>query len=143
MILGDLGAEIIKVEHPLRGDDVRSWGPPFSEFEDGYKESCYFFSVNRNKRSICVDLKQSRGRDILLELAKTSDVLLENFLPGKLEKLGLGYDDVLSRVCPRLIHCSITGFGPDGPYATRAGFDVIAASLGKTLSSWKYVILSS
>jgi succinate--hydroxymethylglutarate CoA-transferase len=124
MILGDLGAEVLKVEQPLVGDEARKWGPPFFK---GTQESTYFASVNRNKKSICIDLK--KGKDIIYELVQKSDVLIENYVPGKLSKMGLGYDRLKS-VAPRLIYCSLTGYGSEGPYATRPGYDVIAASLG-------------
>ncbi|XP_017885459.1 succinate--hydroxymethylglutarate CoA-transferase [Ceratina calcarata] len=124
MILGDLGAEILKVEKPGTGDEARTWGPPFIE---GIQDATYFLSINRNKKSICIDLKQ--GKDIIYELAKKSDVLIENYVPGKLKKLGLGYEDV-SKVAPHLVYCSMTGYGYDGPYSSRPGYDVIAASIG-------------
>ncbi|XP_053974952.1 succinate--hydroxymethylglutarate CoA-transferase isoform X1 [Hylaeus volcanicus] len=124
MILGDLGAEILKIERPGSGDEARKWGPPFIE---GTQESTYFLSVNRNKKSICIDLK--RGKDIIYELAKKSDVLVENYVPGKLKQLALGYEDI-SKVAPHLIYCSLTGYGYEGPYANRPGYDVIAASVG-------------
>lgn len=124
MILGDLGAEIIKIEKPGTGDECRNWGPPFFE---GTKETPYFNCVNRNKKSICIDLKQ--GKNLIYELAKKSDVLVENYIPGKLSKMGLGYNQ-LKEVAPHLIYCSITGYGSEGPYANRPGYDVIAASLG-------------
>ena len=119
MALGDLGADIIKIEHPQRGDDTRAWGPPFVG-----GESAYYLSVNRNKRSVGVDFKQPKGLEIVRRLAAESDVLIENFLPGKLEEAGLGYE-VLSKLNPRLIYCSITGFGSDGTAAQRPGYDVI------------------
>ncbi|XP_010784104.1 succinate--hydroxymethylglutarate CoA-transferase-like [Notothenia coriiceps] len=103
MILGDLGAEVIKVERPGAGDDTRSWGPPFVG-----SESAYFLSVNRNKKSICVDMKNPRGASVIKELAAVCDVLMENFLPGKLSSLGLGFDQLI-RVSPRLVYCSISG----------------------------------
>ncbi|TDG97601.1 hypothetical protein EPR50_G00227900 [Perca flavescens] len=103
MILGDLGAEVIKVERPGAGDDTRAWGPPFVG-----AESAYFLSVNRNKKSICVDLKHPRGAGVIQELAGVCDVLVENYLPGKLHQMGLGYDQLI-RVNPRLIYCSISG----------------------------------
>lgn len=123
-ILGDMGAEVIKVEQPGAGDDSRTWGPPFKE-----GESVYFFCINRNKKSITVDMKDSRGKAIIRELAKRSDVLLENFKPGTLEKLGLSWD-VLRRDNPRLIFCSISGFGRTGPSAERGGYDVIVQAVG-------------
>ncbi|XP_043275213.1 succinate--hydroxymethylglutarate CoA-transferase [Venturia canescens] len=127
MILGDLGAEILKIERPGTGDESRHWGPPFFE---GTQESTYFASVNRNKKSICIDLK--RGRDIIYELAKKSDVLVENYVPGKLSKMGLGWEE-MKRVAPQLVYCSLTGYGTSGPYSQRPGYDVIAASIGGLL----------
>jgi len=122
MILGDLGADVIKIEHPTRGDDTRQWGPPFVGTSN---ESAYFLCVNRNKRSVGVDFKRPEGRRILQALAKESDVLIENFLPGTLDRAGLGYEE-LKAINPRLIYCSISGFGSDGgPAATRPGYDVI------------------
>lgn len=130
MILGDLGAQILKIEHPEGGDDTRSWGPPFVESEDKLsRESCYFLSINRNKKSVCINLKKEEGRQLVRNLASQSDVFVENYLPGKLDSWGLGFSD-LSKIAPQLIYCSISGFGGDGPYQNRAGYDVIAASLG-------------
>ncbi|KAH3843885.1 succinate--hydroxymethylglutarate CoA-transferase-like [Dreissena polymorpha] len=122
MLLGDLGAEVIKIEKPGVGDDTRSWGPPFCG-----TESAYFLSVNRNKKSICVDLKRPEGQDIIKELAKKSDVLIENFVPGKLTDMGLGFEQ-MSRIAPHLVYCSITGYGHGGPDASRPGYDVIVAA---------------
>ncbi|XP_076621181.1 succinyl-CoA:glutarate CoA-transferase isoform X2 [Colletes latitarsis] len=127
MILGDLGAEVLKIERPGGGDESRKWGPPFVE---GTQESVYFLSVNRNKKSICIDLK--KGKDIIYELAKKSDVLVENYVPGKLGQMSLGYEDI-SKVAPHLIYCSLTGYGYEGPYRNRPGYDVIAASVGGLL----------
>ncbi|XP_012262574.2 succinate--hydroxymethylglutarate CoA-transferase [Athalia rosae] len=127
MVLGDLGAEILKIERPVIGDESRRWGPPFFK---GTKEGTYFSCVNRNKKSICIDLK--RGKDILYELAKKSDVLVENYVPGKLGEMGLDYE-TLKRVAPRLIYCSITGYGYKGSYTSKPGYDVIASSLGGLL----------
>lgn len=124
MILGDLGAEVIKVEQPGHGDEARNWGPPFIANSN---QSVYFTSVNRNKKSVCIDLK--KGRNIIEKLCGKCDVLVENFVPTKLEKMGLGYHQ-LSEIAPHLIYCSITGYGYDGPYKKRPGYDVIAASLG-------------
>lgn len=121
MILGDLGADVIKIEHPTRGDDTRQWGPPFAGASN---ESAYFLCVNRNKRSVGVDFKKPEGRRVLQALARESDVLIENFVPGALDRAGLGYEE-LKAINPRLIYCSVTGFGSDGPYATRPGYDVI------------------
>ncbi|XP_029612039.1 succinate--hydroxymethylglutarate CoA-transferase isoform X2 [Salmo trutta] len=123
MILGDLGAEIFKVERPGAGDDTRSWGPPFVG-----DESVYFLSVNRNKKSIAVNLKDPRGAKIILELAGMCDVLVENYLPGKLAQMGLGYDDV-HKAAPRLVYCSISGYGQTGPLSQRPGYDSIASAV--------------
>ncbi|XP_070784038.1 succinate--hydroxymethylglutarate CoA-transferase isoform X2 [Enoplosus armatus] len=123
MILGDLGAEVIKVERPGAGDDTRAWGPPFVD-----TESAYFLSVNRNKKSISVDLKHPRGANIIQELAGVCDVLVENYLPGKLHQMGLGYEQ-LSRVNPQLIYCSISGYGQTGPQSQSPGYDSIASAV--------------
>jgi crotonobetainyl-CoA:carnitine CoA-transferase CaiB-like acyl-CoA transferase len=119
MQLGDLGADVAKIEQPGVGDEARSFGPPFSG-----GESAYFLSVNRNKRSCAVDLKSDAGKDLLLRLAGVADVVIENFRPGTLERLGLGFD-TLSRTNSGLIFCSVTGFGRSGPDALRPGYDLI------------------
>jgi crotonobetainyl-CoA:carnitine CoA-transferase CaiB-like acyl-CoA transferase len=118
MILGDMGAEVIKIEEPGKGDDTRRWPP----FVGG--EATYFMSVNRNKLSVTVNLKSPEGLDLLKRLASKSDVLLENFRTGTMERLGLGYR-ALSRLNPKLVYCSISGFGESGPEAHRAGYDLI------------------
>jgi crotonobetainyl-CoA:carnitine CoA-transferase CaiB-like acyl-CoA transferase len=118
MILGDMGAEVIKIEEPGKGDDTRRWPP----FVGG--EATYFMSVNRNKLSVTVNLKSPEGLDLLKRLATKSDVLLENFRTGTMERLGLGYR-ALSRLNPKLVYCSISGFGESGPEAHRAGYDLI------------------
>lgn len=124
MMLGDLGARVVKVEVPDRGDDTRGWGPPFVGEEDA-RESTYFLSANRNKESIALDLKADGDLATLLELVDRADVLVENFRPGVLDRLGLGVDTLLERN-PRLVVLSITGFGHDGPEGGRAGYDQIA-----------------
>ncbi len=124
MMLGDLGARVIKVEAPGAGDDTRGWGPPFVG-DDGSREATYFLSANRNKESITLDLKAADDRDLLLRLVDRADVLVENFRTGVLERLGLGIDDLVERN-PRLVVLSITGFGHDGPEGGRAGYDQIA-----------------
>jgi crotonobetainyl-CoA:carnitine CoA-transferase CaiB-like acyl-CoA transferase len=124
MMLGDLGARVIKVEAPGHGDDTRGWGPPFVG-EPGDRQSTYFLSTNRNKESIALDLKQEDDRDALLRLVDRADVLVENFRTGVLERLGLGVDSLMQRN-PRLVVLSITGFGHDGPEGGRAGYDQIA-----------------
>ena len=131
MMLGDLGADVIKVERPGRGDDSRGWGPPFvGEPYGPYPgESAYFIAANRNKRSATVNLKSAEGQEIVRRLASASDVLVENFRTGVLEKMGLGYDD-LRALNPRLVYCSISGYGRTGPYADRPGYDFIIQAEG-------------
>ena len=124
MMLGDLGARVIKVEAPGHGDDTRGWGPPFVGEADA-RESTYFLSANRNKESIALDLKNEGDRDVLLRLVDRADVLVENFRTGVLERLGLGIAELQERN-PRLVVLSITGFGHDGPEGGRAGYDQIA-----------------
>jgi len=124
MLLGDMGAEVLKVEEPKKGDDTRAWGPPFVN-----GESAYFFCINRNKKSITLDLKAPKGKEVLKALAATCDVLMENYKPGTMEKLGLGYD-ALKVVNPELVYCAVSGFGRTGPYGDRAGYDVIVQGVG-------------
>ncbi|KAG0221942.1 hypothetical protein BGX31_009462 [Mortierella sp. GBA43] len=124
-LLGDLGAEVIKVENPDGGDDTRAWGPPFAQNPDGSEtESAYFLSVNRNKKSITVNIRSEMGKKLIYELVQKADVFVENYVPGKLDQLGLGYKQ-LSAINPRLIYASITGYGQTGPYANRPGYDVM------------------
>ncbi len=125
MILGDLGADVIKVERPGVGDETRHWGPPFT----ACGESAYFICVNRNKRSITVDMKRPEGIEIIKSLAAKSDILLESFTPGSADSLGIGYE-ALREINPRIIYCSITGFGPDGPYRDRGGYDLAVSAFG-------------
>ena len=125
MMLGDLGARVIKVESPGSGDDTRGWGPPFVQPEQGERESTYFLSTNRNKESITLDLKDDADKATLTELLRRADVLLENFRPGTLARLGFG-TDVLAALNPRLVTLAISGFGHDGPEGGRAGYDQIA-----------------
>ncbi len=129
MVLGDFGAEIIKVEQPGRGDDTRQWGPPFNE----HGESAYFLAVNRNKKSITLDLKQEEGRTILQALVKRADVLIENFKVGTMDGLGIGYTH-LRELNPRLIYCAITGYGYTGPYRNRPGYDAVIQAQGGIMS---------
>ena len=131
MMLGDLGAEVIKVERPGRGDESRGWGPPFvGQSDDNLSgESAYFLSVNRNKRSITVNLKSSEGQEVIQRLVSLCDVLVENFRTGVLEKLGIGYEDI-KKLNPSLVYCSISGYGRTGPYAGRPGYDVIIQAEG-------------
>lgn len=126
--LADLGAEVIKVESPA-GDDTRSWGPPFVEGEGGEKlDAAYFHACNRGKRSVVLDFTTEEGQEAVRRLAAQSDVLLENFKVGGLAKYGLDYES-LKKINPRLIYCSVTGFGQDGPYAHRAGYDYIVQGM--------------
>ncbi|KZS87293.1 CAIB/BAIF family enzyme [Sistotremastrum niveocremeum HHB9708] len=132
MLLADLGADVIKIEEVARGDDTRSWSPPFANVVSDAPatsshlppESAYFLSVNRNKRSCTLNFKHPKGLEVLRRLIASSDVLVENFISGKLASMGLGYEDC-QKINPRLIYTSITGYGQTGPYATAAGYDVI------------------
>ncbi len=129
-VLADLGADVIKVERKGAGDDTRGWGPPFIEAAQGGKlDAAYFHAANRGKRSIEVDFESADGRRIVKKLAARSDVLIENFKVGGLKKFGLDYAS-LSKENPRLIYCSVTGFGQDGPYAPRAGYDLMVQGMG-------------
>jgi len=128
MVLGDMGARILKIEQPLKGDDTRAWGPPFVG-----GESAYFMSANRNKESITLDFKTPDGRAILDELVARADVLVENFRPGTLDRQGLGYCDLHSRH-PRLVYCSISGFGHTGPRRNEPGYDAVMQGEGGLMS---------
>ncbi len=134
-LLGDLGADVVKIERPGRGDDTRAWGPPFVRGEDGEDttESAYYLCANRNKRSVAVDLATAEGADLVRRLAARTDVLIENFRVGALGRYGLGYDD-LKEDLPGLVYCSITGFGQTGPNAHRAGYDLLAQGYGGIMS---------
>src|SRR3712207_3195894 len=122
-LLADLGADVVKVERPGAGDDTRSWGPPFIEARDGGQLSAaYFHACNRGKRSVAADFETPEGQAIVRKLARQADVLIENFKVGGLKKYGLDYDS-LRQENPRLVYCSISGFGQDGPYAARPGYD--------------------
>lgn len=127
-LLADLGAEVIKVESP-EGDDTRQWGPPFVDNPDGSHDAAYFHATNRGKRSIAVDFRTEDGRRIVRDLAADSDVLIENFKVGGLKRHGLDYASLRAEF-PRLIYCSISGFGQDGPYAHRPGYDFIIQGMG-------------
>ncbi|HMB81139.1 MAG TPA: CoA transferase [Vicinamibacterales bacterium] len=128
MLLADMGARVIKVEQPGKGDDTRAWGPPFLE-----GESAYFLSINRNKESVTLDFKHPEGRALLEQLIAKADVLVENFRPGTLTKLGLDYD-TLSKKYPRLIYCSISGFGHTGPRWKQPGYDAVMQAEGGLMS---------
>ena len=131
LMLGDLGADVIKVEQPGRGDESRGWGPPFvgEPYGPFPGESAYFIAANRNKRSITVNLKSPPGQEVVRRLASVSDALVENFRTGVLDEMGLGYED-LHRLNPRLVYCSISGYGRTGPYAERPGYDFIIQAEG-------------
>lgn len=134
-ILGDLGADVVKVERPETGDDTRHWGPPYLKDKDGNdtSESAYYLSANRNKRSVCIDITTSEGQDLIRKLVGKSDVVIENFKVGGLKKYGLDYDS-LKAVKPDLVYCSISGFGQTGPYANRAGYDFLIQGMGGLMS---------
>ncbi|HTY70777.1 MAG TPA: CaiB/BaiF CoA-transferase family protein [Alphaproteobacteria bacterium] len=134
-ILGDLGADVIKIERAGAGDDTRKWGPPFLKDKDGRDtgESAYYLSANRNKRSLTLDLSKPEGQNLARRLLAQSDILIENFKAGDLAKYGLAYDQLKAEF-PRLIYCSITGFGQTGPYAKRAGYDYLAQGMGGIMS---------
>jgi crotonobetainyl-CoA:carnitine CoA-transferase CaiB-like acyl-CoA transferase len=134
-ILADLGADVVKVERPGAGDDTRAWGPPWLNDGDGNStgESAYYLSANRNKRSVAIDLGNPEGQRLVRELAGKADILLENFKVGGLAQYGLDYAS-LKALNPRLIYCSITGFGQTGPYASRAGYDFLIQGMGGLMS---------
>ncbi|PVU94022.1 hypothetical protein BB561_002888 [Smittium simulii] len=141
MLLGDLGAEVLKIEHPERGDDTRTWGPPYAPYkvdvsksaskhnklkhvEHHHGESAYYLCVNRNKKSVTVNIKNKTGVEIIKQLAAKSDIIIENYVPGKLAEMGLGYED-LRAINDKLIYASITGYGSTGPFASKPGYDVM------------------
>ncbi len=134
-LLGDLGADVIKVERPDTGDDSRTWGPPYLKNTDGHdtRDSTYFLCANRNKQSIAIDFTQPQGQQLVRELVAHCDILLENYKVGGLAQYGLDYAS-LQAINPRLIYCSITGFGQDGPYAPRAGYDFLIQGMGGLMS---------
>lgn len=133
--LADLGAEVIKIERPGNGDDTRGWGPPYIKDQQGNdtSEAAYYASANRNKQSVAIDIAMPRGADMVRELAQQSDILVENFKVGGLSKYGLDYQS-MKKVNPALIYCSITGFGQDGPYAKRPGYDFMIQGMGGLMS---------
>lgn len=133
-MLADLGADVIKVENPDGGDDTRQWGPPFVEGKDGENLSAaYYHSANRGKRSITADLRSEEGQELVRRLVKTADVVIENFKLGGLVKYGLDYES-LKKINPRIVYCSITGFGQTGPYAGLAGYDYIVQGMSGFMS---------
>jgi len=135
-ILADLGADVVKIELPGHGDDTRAWGPPYLTGADGepeYGESAYYLSCNRNKRSVAINLADPAGADLIRKLAVEADILVENFKVGGLKKYGLDYASI-NIVNPRLVYCSITGFGQTGPYVDRGGYDFVAQGMGGFMS---------
>ena len=128
LMLGDNGADVIKIEIPGTGDDTRHWGPPFIE-----SESAYYLSINRNKRSLTLNLRDPEAKEIFLKLVRTADVVVENFTPGVMGRFGLDYDAVQA-INPGIIYCSISGFGQDGPYRERPAYDQIMQGLGGLMS---------
>lgn len=133
--LADLGADVIKIERPGVGDDTRAWGPPYAKDADGNNtsEAAYYLSANRGKRSVTVDIASAEGQAIIRELALSSDVVLENYKVGQLKRYGLDYE-ALKALKPDLVYCSVTGFGQDGPYAHRAGYDFLIQGMGGLMS---------
>jgi crotonobetainyl-CoA:carnitine CoA-transferase CaiB-like acyl-CoA transferase len=125
MVLGDLGAEVIKIEQPKIGDESRAWGPPWV----GETVSAYFTAINRNKKSVTLNFKHPQGIAIFKKLIENSDVVLENFRPGTMDELGIGYE-VLRKINPRIVYCDMTGYGTDGPYRDKPGVDVIVSAIG-------------
>jgi crotonobetainyl-CoA:carnitine CoA-transferase CaiB-like acyl-CoA transferase len=133
-ILADFGAEVIKIEKPGEGDDTRGWGPPFLTNPDGSRgDAAYYLSANRGKQSVAIDMAKPEGQKLLQDLARNSDVVMENFKVGGLKKYGLDYES-LKTINPKLIYCSITGFGQTGPYAQRAGYDFMIQGMGGIMS---------
>lgn len=132
-ILGDLGAEVLKIEQPGRGDDTRTWGPPFLEDGSDTPDAAYFLCANRNKRSVAIDFARPEGAELVRRLAQDADILVENFRTGGLAKYGLDKDS-LCAANPRLIYCSITGFGHTGPYAARGGYDFLIQGMSGLMS---------
>ena len=135
-ILADLGADVIKIEVPGKGDDTRAWGPPFLKDADGKEEpheSGYYLSCNRNKRSIAVDLRKDEGVALIRNLAAEADILVENFKVGGLAKYNLDYE-AIAAINPQIVYCSITGFGQTGPYTNRGGYDFVAQGMGGFMS---------
>ena len=135
MVLADMGADVVKVEPPVHGDDSRAFGPFYDAKEGGEKQSGYFISINRNKRSVCLDLKKEKGKSILREMIQSADVLVENFRPTTMKKLGFSYDE-LKKINPKIIYCSICGFGHDAlpGYATRPAYDMVAQAFSGLMS---------
>ena len=134
-LLGDLGADVIKIERPGSGDDTRGWGPPWLKDDEGKetRESAYYLCANRNKRSLTIDFTKPEGQKLLKELASRADVLIENFKVGGLQQYGLDYESLHAQL-PELIYCSVTGFGQTGPYAKYPGYDFMIQGMGGIMS---------
>ncbi len=134
-LLGDMGADVLKVERPGAGDDTRKWGPPYVRDGEGRdtSESAYYLCANRNKRSLAIDMATEKGAAVIRDLAAKSDILIENFKVGGMARFGLAYED-LRETCPGLIYCSISGFGQSGPYAGRSGYDFLVQAMGGIMS---------
>lgn len=128
MMLADMGADVIKIEMPGTGDDTRSY-PPFRENKNGVRESLYFANINRNKRGVTLNLKTPEGKELFLRMVKSADVVIENYRPGVMDRLGLGYEE-LRQVNPRIIYAAVSGFGSYGPYHLRPGYDILAQAMG-------------
>ncbi len=135
-MLGDMGAEIIKIEKPFAGDDTRFWGPPFLKDKVGNNtnESAYYLSINRNKKSVAIDIAHPEGQEIIFKILESCDVLIENFKVGSLTKYGFSYDHLKDRF-PKLIYCSVTGFGQDGPLASEPGYDLVSQAMGGLMAT--------
>ncbi|PZP57026.1 MAG: CoA transferase [Micavibrio aeruginosavorus] len=135
-MMGDMGAEIIKIEKPFAGDDTRFWGPPFLQNEDekNTNESAYYLSINRNKKSVAIDIAHTDGQAIILKILESCDILIENFKVGSLAKYGLSYDQLKEKF-PKLIYCSITGFGQNGPLASEPGYDLVSQAMGGLMAT--------
>ncbi|MEG1346408.1 MAG: CoA transferase, partial [Acidaminococcaceae bacterium] len=134
-ILADLGAEVIKVEKPFHGDDTRIWGPPWlkTPAQEATEESAYYLSTNRNKHSVAIDLASAEGQALIKKMVLESDIVIENYKAGSLKKYGLDYES-LSTLNPKLVYCSITGFGQNGPRAAEPGYDFIVQGMGGMMS---------
>ncbi|MEY4344887.1 MAG: hypothetical protein RL032_719, partial [Pseudomonadota bacterium] len=134
-MLADLGADVVKIERPGAGDDTRHWGPPFLKDEHGVdtEHATYFTACNRNKRSVTIDIAQPEGQALIRQMAAQADIVVENFKVGGLKAYGLDFES-LKALNPRLIYCSITGFGQDGPYAERAGYDLMIQAMSGMMS---------
>lgn len=134
MLLADMGADVLKIEVPGKGDDSRANAPQIENEKLGLRESAYYMNLNRNKRGMTLNLKSEKGKDIFIELVKQSDIVLENYRPGVMEKLGLGYED-LRKINPRIIYGAVSGFGHTGPYSKRAGYDIVGQAMSGLMST--------